>query len=812
MKHKRTLALIVMTFCTWASARAADSWKVTIYRDKSGVPHVFADTPEALYFGGAYALTQDRMAEFDRARRAARGRMAEIESALLEADKQARLAAYSATEIQAMFDGLAPQYQRILKAHVAGMNRAIDEAIADPRNKMPYEFGVLWQAPPERWTVHDYIATYAAHRRNLSSGGGRELLNLEFYQYLVARYGTKAARTIFDDVLPLRDPDAIPTIASGGPVPQRLADIRPPAALGRSVIEASRAMLAARSSFEQRSESRSLVIGPGKSANGHVLMLQATSDGPQIHYSGAGFEAYGYTRQGGGPLIQGRGPTFGWLQSIGWDDMIDTFAEKLNPSNKYQYWFRGKWREMTRRTETIQVRGGPPVIIEIARTIHGPVVAWDLEHRTAYTQQHALEGLEMRDWVCNLEFTRSRSFAEFENSVQLCAASSNIQYGDEDGHIAHWHVARQPIRAPGTDPRLPVPGTGAYEWRGFMAFSDYPKVKDPSAGYLHVWNNKATPNTPYRDAHRWGATFRNFLANDLVKDRKSITMDDMREINRQLGSGWGGTDSTLTSPKFFAPYLKAAVAGDPRLEQAVAALAGWNGLFEDLDHDGYYDHLGLTVFLKWLTVARETILADDIGDWEPRTIAIYRTAILHRAVQGKDAGLPMQYDWFNGRDRNAVLRQSVSRTTKELTKEFGSADPSAWRTPIFWKYYDPAAIARQPDKKPYSPDPWVGVVVDEFSGWQGSTAASLGLIPAAVPANGSERWNGLMEISRDTKDMFDVSPVGGQNQFINLAGKGNAHLDDQLMLHVNFQFKKVPLTRKAIEQEAESVTVLEVPR
>jgi acyl-homoserine lactone acylase PvdQ len=811
MKLVPSLVLIVLSVGICAGAQPADSRKLTIYRDHSGVPHVFADTPEALYFGGGYALTQDRMAEFDRARRAARGRMAEIDPSLLEADKQARQAAYSSAEIQAMFDSLAPQHQRMLEAHVAGMNRAIDEAIADPQNKMPYEFGVLWKVTPERWTVHDYIATYAAHRRSLSSGGGRELVNLAFHQYLVARHGRKAARRIFDDVLPLGDPDAIPTIASNGASPRNLAKIPPPAKLGQAAIEASRALLAAMSSSGQRSESRSVVIGSRRSANGHVLMLQATSDGPQIHYSGAGFEAYGYTRQGGGPLIQGRGPTFGWLQSIGWDDMIDTFAEKLNPANKYQYWFKGKWREMARHTETLLVRGGPAVTLEIAKTIHGPVVAWDLERQTAYTQQHALEGLEMRDWACNLEFTRARSLAGFEQSVQLCAASSNIQYGDEDGHIAHWHVARQPIRARGTDPRLPVPGTGEYEWQGFTTFSDYPKVLDPPEGYLHVWNNKATADTSYRDAHRWGATFRNYLAHDLVRNKRSITMDDMREINRKLGVSWGGTDSTLTSPKFFAPYLQSAVAGDPRLERVVAALANWNGLFEDLDQDGRYDEPGLTIFLKWLQLAREMILVDDIGDWEPRTIAIYRTAILHRAVQGKDAGLPMRYDWFNGQDRNAVLRRTVARTAEELTKEFASADPSAWRTPIFWKYYDPAAIATQPDKKPYSPDPWVGVVVDEFSGWQGSTAASLGLIPRAVPANGSERWNGLMEISRDTKDILDVTPVGGQNQFINLAGKGNPHLADQLMLHVNFQFKKVPLTRKAIEQEAESVTVLELP-
>jgi acyl-homoserine lactone acylase PvdQ len=81
-----------------------------------------------------------------------------------------------------------------------------------------------------------------------------------------------------------------------------------------------------------------VVIGPGRSASGRVLLLQAPSDGPHIRYVGGGFDAYGYTRQGAGPLVMGRGTSHGWLQNVGMDDQVDVFAEKLNPQNRYQYW------------------------------------------------------------------------------------------------------------------------------------------------------------------------------------------------------------------------------------------------------------------------------------------------------------------------------------------------------------------------------------------------------------------------------------------------------------------------------------------
>ena len=53
--------------------------------------------------------------------------------------------------------------------------------------------------------------------------------------------------------------------------------------------------------------------------------------------------------------------------------------------------------------------------------------------------------------------------------------------------------------------------------------------------------------------------------------------------------------------------------------------------------------------------------------------------------------------------------------------------------------------------------------------------------------------------------------LGGQNQFISLSGNATPHIDDQLMLHVNFQFKKVPMTLEEIKAEAESVVALDVP-
>ena len=794
---------------------------VTIYRDAFGVPHIVGETPEALMYGAGYALMRDRMAQFEESRRAALGRRAELAPDYLEADRRQRLVALSEAETREMFEALSPEHQRMMRAHVAGLNKAIDEALEDPENRMPYEFGVLWEVEPEPWTLHDLISTFAWHRQTLI-GSSSMLQNLEFLHYLVDTYGEDQARIIFDDVLPLDDPDAVVINPSSGPFPESLSGSisetattpgpveAAPRPFGQLDVLASGPAAGARTLGGQLalvaplpepepalSESRSLVIAPERSATDNVLMMQATSDGPQVRYIGGGFDAYGYTRQGGGPgLVMGRGPTHGWLQNVGPDDQIDIFAEQLNPENHYQYWFSGEWRDMERRTETIHVRGGPDETVEIVTTVHGPVVAWDLESGVAYAEQNALRGNELNDWVCNLEFARAHSLAEFESWVGHCWATATINYGDEDGTIAHWHAGHRPIRADGLDPRLPTPGTGEYEWQGSVPFSEWSKFKDPAEGFFHAWNRRATPADPYRDRNRWGlVTSRTYLAYDLMAEYDEVTLEDFDEINRQLGNHFTGD---LPGPKFFVPYLESAVAGDSRLEQAVELMGDWHAIWEDLDGDGYYDAPGLPLMDRWLAVARETILGGVLGEWESRT-GVYETSVLHRAIQGDDAGLSVQFDWFQGRDRDEVLRETVARVVDELTVEYGTEDMTAWKKPIYWRYYADGEFGQHADKP------------SRRSSARGSTAAELGIIPFAIPDNGSEQWNGIMEIGPGVNRVWDASPTGGQNLFINLAGEATPHIGDQLMRHADFDLKPVPMSLEDLRAEASSELTLEVP-
>lgn len=52
--------------------------RVTVYRDKNGIPHIYADSPEDLFLAQGYVHAQDRFFEMDFRRHVTAGRLSEM--------------------------------------------------------------------------------------------------------------------------------------------------------------------------------------------------------------------------------------------------------------------------------------------------------------------------------------------------------------------------------------------------------------------------------------------------------------------------------------------------------------------------------------------------------------------------------------------------------------------------------------------------------------------------------------------------------------------------------------------------------------
>src|SRR5438132_2352690 len=147
--------------------------RVEIVRDGWGIPHIFAQEDDDLFFGFGYAMAQDRLWQMDYLRRKALGRLSEILGAeALEQDRLMRTAglnrivAYETAHLPA-------ETRRLLESFTRGVNALIADSgeqqgpHAEPEfgvgNRLPIEFALLDYAP-EAWRLEDSIAIWAEFR------------------------------------------------------------------------------------------------------------------------------------------------------------------------------------------------------------------------------------------------------------------------------------------------------------------------------------------------------------------------------------------------------------------------------------------------------------------------------------------------------------------------------------------------------------------------------------------------------------------------------------------------------------------------
>ncbi|MGK4342744.1 penicillin acylase family protein [Ectopseudomonas oleovorans] len=798
-----TVAALSMTVCLSSEGSNSsdkdrpddnEQREVTIYRDGFGIPHVQSESAEALMYGAGYAKAQDRLFQMDYMLRLVKGTMAEVFGpSLVSLDTQSRTIWETEAEVQQMIDELPEDLQRMYKAYADGINAYVKQAKEDPHTYLPIEFseyGANVPLPENGYSYTDIARMDLYGVNTFGAVGGQELHNRAFLEELTLRYGEVEAQKIFDDIVPLNDAGA--DTVTGRHAEHTLAAIRSqfqrtaPAtkktaehllALAGQQAEANRARLQAEQKIGfSRSASRTLVVGPERTADGRAMMMQSTANGTEVHLNGAGFNTAGLVTGLATPTM-GRGEQHGWLITTGESDMVDLFEYQLNPANPLQYRYKGTWQDFDQRTEVINVLGGEPVEITVLTSVHGPVIAHEPGSGVAYARRSAMRGQSLQSWRAVVEMSRASNIEEFRDAVSLMPMNLNVSYAGDDGHIEIWHTGKQPIRHPSVDPRLPTPGDGSADWQGFLPFEQWINEANPADGYFHAWNNKPAADATYGDSTRHGQHFRTWRAHEWMQEREDITLDDMKEINYALAHGRGGQDLSTTNPEFFLPFLRAAAQSEAH-QQAVAYIQRWSdagALFEDKDENQRYDSIGLTIFETWRHLALATVFADDIDDWaeklDEEVLVQYRTSLLLRALQGQEAPTPFEVDYLNGRSRDSVLRETLDITLTALEERFGTSDMGAWQENIHWRNFD---------------NQWL------------SAGVKVGAMPARIPDNGNENWNAIIVMGADRPAMLSIIP-DGQSTFVNTRGEASPHYGDQVERHRTLDFKEVPVRWDEVE-------------
>jgi penicillin amidase len=631
---------------------------VRIVRDAHAVPHVEARTVADAYLALGFLHGQDRLWQMEVHRRIGQGRLAEVlGAAALPVDRFMRTLGL-ARRAEAAMATLGAEALAGLEAYARGVNAAIDQY----GRVLPPEF-LLLRHRPEPWRPADSLLFQKLMALDLSLNWREELLRARLAQHL--RPDQLA------DLWPGSPPGAPVTLAALAGLPlDRLAEAlpeAPPPGIGSNVWVAG----------GTRTRGRLPLL-----ANDPHLRLQMPGHWYLAHLQAPGLAVIGATLPSLPFVVLGRNRDIAWGFTNTGSDTQDLFVERLDPTDPGRYLTPAGAEPFQHRGETIGVRGGDPVRLEVRETRHGPVIS-DLVPAAAelggagHVLALAWTQLQDRDSTVEAGFAigQAQDWPSFVAAVERYqGAQQNMAFADRRGRVGMISPGLVPVRRQG-DGRLPVPGwTGEHDWQGTIPAAALPRRVEPAAGLLLNANNRLVEaDYPYLLTHDWEPALRASRLEALLGDARSLDSDRFAAIQLDVRSPLADT---------FLPYLLAVPAESGRERDVLEALSAW-------DKRMLPDAAEPLIFAAWYRELAATVYADELGPLFPAYRGVRSDFMRHVLTEATgwcdDVATPVP---------ETCAQQSARAfrvALQALAQRYGP-DWRAWR----WGAAHPAVMAHQP--------------------------------------------------------------------------------------------------------------------
>lgn len=523
---------------------------VEVIRDDLGVPHIYAESVEDLFFAQGYVHAQDRWWQMEFQRHTGLGRIQELtgfNQAALGTDIMVRTWGWNRAAT-ADLAGLPDETRSALTAYSAGVNAYLQ---GKHGGDLALEYSLLGLAgitpEIEPWEPVDTLVWAKVMAWHLSGNAYREYTRAELLDdlgpervdALFPEYPYDIRPTILtEDDLPLTTANQTseatePTVAAFS-LPTTLAG-------GDSAL-----MMLPRQGMDIGSNN--WVISGSNTASGFPILANDPHLGiqqPSIWYevglhcrpvsADCPFDVVGFSFAGTPAIVVGHNQRIAWGVTNNGPDVQDLYIIRVNPDNPFQYEFNGDWRDMEVITETIQLAGAYNTIpddpetpgcegisdlplddqgnltITVRLTHFGPIISdnqiTDDCRFVALTEAEGADPLAVR-WTANesgnlpgaiINLNRATDWDSFRAALtDWDWPAQNFVYADVDGNIGYLAPGTMPVRAANHTGLLPVPGwTDDFAWQGFIPFDLLPQTLNPERGWIVTANNAVAPQAYY---------------------------------------------------------------------------------------------------------------------------------------------------------------------------------------------------------------------------------------------------------------------------------------------------------------------------
>lgn len=613
---------------------------VTVRYDERGIPHIRADNETDLYRALGYVHAQDRLFQMEVLRRLARGELAEVLGPkLLDTDKLMRTLRIRerADTYLANLDRQSPAFVA-MQAYLDGINQYQDS------HPNPVEFDVLG-IRKRPFTALDTISIAGYMAYSFAAAFRTEPLLTYVRDQLGADY-----LNVFD--LDWQPKGVLANNANSGPA-LASGDWQDLNALARLSEQAL-----ADNGLPQFEGSNAWAVSGSRTKSGKPLLagdphirFSVPSVWYEAHLSAPGFELYGHYQALMPFASLGMNRDFGWSITMFQNDDLDLIAEKVNPDNANQVWYRGQWVDLVTHEQQIAVKGQAPVTLVLRQSPHGPIVNDALGSNAGKTpiamwwgflesQNPILEGFYQLNRADTLAKARSAA-------AKVHAPGLNIVWANARGDIGWWAAAQLPKRAAGVKPWFILDGSSSdADKDGFYPFSANPQEENPARGYIVSANFQPVSPTGIEIPGYYNLADRGQQLNRQLGD-KSVKWDLEASQKLQLGT------TTAYGPRLLAPLLPVLreVVSDPAELKLVEQLSQWQG-------DYPLESTSATLFNQFLFNLADTAMRDELGN------DFFETLLSTRVI---DAALPRlaanaDSPWWD--NRNTPGKETRADTVK----------------------------------------------------------------------------------------------------------------------------------------------------
>lgn len=501
--------------------------------------------------------------------------------------------------------------------------------------------------------------------------------------------------------------------------------------------------------------SNALAINSRRTADGQTYLAinsHQPLEGPVAWYeahlcSEEGWNILGGLFPGAPSILHGVNENLGWAHTVNYHDKMDVYELTLNPKNKTEYWYDGKWTSLEERSVRLRIKGIPIAIRKKAYwSVYGPTM---VTKTRAFSMRYAglFESRTGEQWY---RMNKARNFSEFRKALQMTAIPMgfNIVYADRNDTIFYVTNGKIPLRKPGHDWQQTLPGnTSSTRWTDFHPLQDLPQVLNPQSGWLFNSNNTPFHASAPADNPK-PANYDPTMGIERHELNRSIRMDELM-----------AGDKPMTYEEF------KRVKYDLQLPKTLSYITDVNPLFA----------------LKPVDHPQIASLIETLNRWDRRAdttshgAAVFAVAYLHlKDIIVKSGGSPVRPL------TNAECVQALEQTNAYLLKYFGTMDLPLGRVQRHTRGSVSLACAGVPD---------VLAAMD-----------SKRLPDGHLRAEQGESYIELVRFRKDAlPEIETVNAYGASNR------PDSPHYTDQMELFVKQQTKKMTLDKAQVLREAKRV-------